>query len=524
MTTAPPPSDAFSALGAFRAIDSGTASADLSDLLGRHHAAIVQSGGTLVRQGEALARMEGETQKLLRKAKSEGRAEWVPGGDSKRMDARYLREDGSVLFGRVFEDVEMPNGTVEKVVRHGFLSDPFPVVAEQLRARNAHSSLTLAMHRAKRMNLADPWADPFVRKSFLQFRKAMQAVPGQTGEFLRTAFGSMAELKRVISNTANSGAELILVPTMANLRRPADLARRIPGLFRTREVASPSFKQPIVTGRALATRRGATTNTPAQYPVSDFVSGDTTLTVVDQVIMALIDPLWVSDASLILEDPMGFVLQWLESGYIDSLELAMLHGDTGTHQDAISSWTMGGLYTAGRLDGTNAATKWWKGVRARAYDDSNNISAGGSFDIADHFAAVEAMGNHGNESVAITGLHCLYTQVLPYSGFTTVDKMGALATQITGEIGKLGKSPLIISEMVPNDFANTGLYTGSGTTTEIVYVDPTAYEYYEYSGGADDFDQLYPDKGAQYVGMVRRGLFAPTCVDTEKPAAVSYNL
>lgn len=516
--------DAFERLGETRVINAGDSAEKLNELFSVHRAALLQDHGDLVRLREKVDRMVPEAQALLRQAKSEARAEFVPQGNARQMDARYLRPDGAVIFGRTVETVDMPGGDPEQVVRHGFLSDPHPVTEEQLRARNAHSGFTIAFHRAKKMN-ADPWRDPLVRKSFVNFRKAMLAVPGQTGEFLRSMFSSSAELKRVISNATGTGAELVLVPTMSNLRRPADLARRIPGLFAIREVASPSFKQPIVTGRALATKRGATGNDPTRYPVSTFTSSDVTLTVVDQVIMALIDPLWVSDASQILDDPMGLVLAWLESGYLDTLELAMLHADTaGTHQDAIATWTMGGLYTAGQLDGVNASSKWWAGIRARAYDDGNNISAGGSFDIADHFTAIEAMGNHGADAVAITGLHCLYTQILPYSGFTTVDKMGQLATQITGEIGKLGKNPLIISEMIPNDFANTGLYTGSGSTTEIVYVDPTSYEYYEYAGGADDFDQMYPDKGAQYVGMVRRGLFAPTCLATEKPAAVSYNL
>ena len=250
---------------------------------------------------------------------------------------------------------------------------------------------------------------------------------------------------------------------------------------------------------------------------------------IDQELTALVDPLWLEDAAATIADPMGLVTGWLAEGWADSWELAFLHGDTNaTHQDTLSSWTVGGYYTAGDLSGSNSPVAWWIGLRARAVDDSNTVSAGGSFDASDHFGALELLGTHaGRDPIIVTGLHALYTQLLDYSEFLTLDKLGSMATLITGEVGSIGSTPVVISQFISNDFdSSSGVYTGSNASTEMVYTSRSAWVYYDYVGSSQsrDFDVERPERGARYVGMVRRGLFSPVCLSTEKPAAILYNL
>ncbi len=331
----------------------------------------------------------------------------------------------------------------------------------------------------------------------------------------------------MIDGSSGSGGELIQNPTMGAVRRPTDLARRIPGLIQARQAPSTSFKAPIVTGRALAKLRGSTQADPSRYPVSNFTTSDTTISVVDRTVMALLDKLWATDSGMILADPIGFVMDWLMSGDIDSLAMAMLHGDTaGTHMDTLSTWTMGGLYTAGALDGSDTSLKFWLGLRGRAHDDSNTASASGTFSAADHFGAIELLGTRAGGSVAmLTGLHALYTQLLPLADFTTVDVAGPRATLQTGELGRIGNTPVIISQMLPNQFDTTsGVYTGSNLGSIAVYADLSAWTHYEHDGGSEDFDVSYPERGAQYIGMTRRSILTPEVISTEKPVAVLYNL
>ncbi len=521
------PSTPPDALGEILPFDRGTTLEHVRNLLQEHRAKINEVAGDLPRVMERVDRALPELQRQLAIAQSEACAIWVPGGDAERLE-RYLLPDGSVRLGRSKDSYLLPDGSTDEVVSHGFLTDPFPVTKEQDVAQRAYASLALAFMRAKRMKAGDnPWKDPLVRKSFNQFRRSMRSVPGKVGNFLRSMFSDPAVMARVVNNTSGTGGELISVPTVSQIRRPADLARRLVGLIPHMEVAAESFKQPTVSGRALAKKRGKTNNDPQRYSVATFTTSDTTLSVVDQVLNVLVDPLWAASASIILEDPMSLVYDWMMKGWADTWELAFLHGDTaGSHGDTINTWTMGGYYSAGDLGGSDSPLKWFMGFRAEAGDDAKTASAGGTWDAADHFSAIEMLGVHaGGNVVAITGLHCLYTQLLSYSGFTTVQNYGDRATLHTGEIGSIGGKPVIISEFMTNDVDSTsGFYTGSNASTSMLYVDLDAYTYYEHTPGSDDYDALYPERGAQYVGQVRRGLLAQNCVSTETPCALLYNL
>lgn len=516
--------DEIEALGQLKPIGEGATMADLSATLERHKAAIVQLGGSEGERAAKVERMMAEMRGQLAEIKANDlKARWEPDGSTSDMDRRYLLPDGTVRFKRGTRTITLPDGSTEQVATEGLLGDPKPVTRAQQEMQARYGAFALAVRFAGRDGSV--WANPIVRKSYTAFREALGALPGRVGDFCRAMLSDPELHKRVVSNTAGSGGELVEVPQISEIRRPYDLTRRVPGLIEVVQVQNPSFKQPIKTGRVLAKRRGATSNDPARYPIATFTTSEATITVVDRVANVLVDPQWVADAATLIADPMGEIMDWIEMGDADTLEAAFLHGDTAaTHQDTLSSWTMGGYYAAGDLDGTSSPLKFWIGFRARAFDDSATVAGGGSFTAATHFAALDAMGNRGANAIAITGLHCLYTQLLQYTNFLTVDKFGPQATVLTGQIGNIFGRPLIISEFVTNDLANTGLYTGSGTTTSMVYVDPMAYTHYSYSGGAGDFDVTYPERGARYVGMTRRGVLAPTCLSTEKPAALIYNL
>ena len=517
--------DDVEALGELKPLHDGASMRDLATLLERHKAAIVQISGSQGERSAAIERMMAELRGQLAEVKQHDlRARWEPGGEAHDLDRRYLMPDGTVRFKRGFREVVMPDGTMEREAAEGLLGDPKPVTRAQQEMQHRYGAFALAVRMA-RGEPGDIWANPFVRRAYVAFRASLASLPGRVGDFCRSMLADPEVFKRVISNTTGTGGELVAVPQISEIRRPYDLARRIPGLIQVRPISTPSIKQPQRTGRVIARRRGATSNDPARFPIATWTTAETTITVVDRVANVLLDSQWISDAATLIQDPMGEVMDWIEMGDMDTLEAAFLHGDTaGTHQDTLSSWTMGGYYAAGDLDGSTSPLKFWLGFRARAFDDSATVAGGGTFTAATHFAALDAMGNRGANAVAITGLHCLYTQLLQYTNFLTVDKFGPQATVLTGQIGNIFGRPLIISEFMTNDLANTGLYTGSGTTTSMVYVDPTAYTHWSLEGGAGDFDVTYPERGARYVGMTRRSVLSPNCLSTDKPCAVIYNL
>lgn len=514
--------DPLETLQQLKPVDSGVSAREISDTLNVHRSSLLALSGDLAAQRQLSQRLAADMERKLADHQRGASVEVIPLGGAAELDRFFLREDGSVRFKRESRVLGHFGGETISDDAPGLL-DSASVTPEHERLRRAYGGFAIAFHRARKMG-ANPSSDLLCRKAYKNFLRALHSLPGRTGDFCRKMLADPEMFKRVIGNAAGSGGELVAVPTVSNIIRPTDLARRIPGMVRMVNAPTPSFKQPIVTGRAIGRRRGATASDPARYTQSQLTTSDTTRTVVDIAFSALLDPQWVTDAATTIDDPMGLVQDLLANGYADTLEFAFLHGDTNA-QDTLSSWTLGGYYTAGDLDGTDSPAKFWIGWRGRAFDDSNNYAGGGSFDITDHFGALALMGNLASDARIITGLNCLYTDLLPLTQFLTRDLFGDQATIVTGQLGSIGGKPVIVSQFLANEYASTGLYTGSGTTNTLVYVNPDRYEYYEMDAGAGaDFDVIYPERGAQYVGMVRRGILVPNCMSTEKPCAVVVNL
>ena len=120
----------------------------------------------------------------------------------------------------------------------------------------------------------------------------------------------------------------------------------------------------------------------------------------------------------------------------------------------------------------------------------------------------------------------MYTQIMVLAEVITMDLFGPRASVAAGQVASVGGTPIIISQMMGNEFDTTsGLYTGSNLGAEIVTVNPAAYTHFTLDAGpSGDFDVLRQERGAQYVGMVRRSVLAPVIPAAETPCFVTYNL
>lgn len=513
-------SDIYEQVGEARSFDTGSAAKDAVDMVARHREAIIDLNRRGIKTEETIVRMMADTAELLKTAKAEAKTEWVPGGTSRQLDARFLRDDGGIQFGSFEQDIRFPDDSTFTQRGHGLLTTRDAVTPEHAALIRAYNEYGVATVLAKGGNSA---ARQDLRgRAFAKFRNAARAMPGRVGDNLRAMFNDSAMMKRVIGNASTTGAELIAIPTIADVRRPYDLDRRLVGLFRQGSPMSSAFKQASRTGRAIGRRRGATSGTPAVIPASTWATTDVTLTLVEMAINVLIDDSYLDEMSAVLDIP-SEVLDFIVSGAADTWEVAALHGDTAsTHQDAIATWTLGGYYTAGDLDGTSAATKFWIGLRARAFDDSTTVAGGGSFTAAIHGTALGLLGNLASGAVIVTGLTTLYTMLDANALFTTVDKFGPRATLTAGSLGAIGDKQVIISEFMKSDLPTSGLYTGSSATGSMIYVNPSAFTFHQ--GAESSWDVRYPEQGAVYMGMKSKALLASNTVSGEKPVALVINM
>lgn len=520
---------ALERIGTMKPIDRSAENAggEVIDTVNTHRAALIELEKRGAKTQEAMERMAAELAPKVQASRLSAGLAWSPEGETAQAESRYL--DGAELrLGT--RQVTMPeidhNGEVVLAERaeHGFLTDPHPVTVAQKRVQDAYGEYALA--RALGARSRDPGAlRKVTQRAFRKLVREMCDVPGQIGAWSRATLLDPVRLRAVISGTAGSGGELIKTPTLANVIRPTDIQRRIVANIQTIEAESSTFKKPVLSGRVLLRKRQAIADDPSRFTVTTMTTSDSTLTLVKLVAQVLLDADFATDAGLILGDAIGYIRMLLAQGKADSLEMMFLHGDTaGTHQDTLSSWTMGSRYTAGALAGTESQLTGWIGMRARAFDNSATVAGGGAFTATTHFNALLKLGANAAGARMAVGLPGLYSQLLSNALFTTVDKAGPAATLQSGQIGQVGDTPIDLTDFLAAEYASTGLYTGSGSTNTFVYYTPAGWRYFVHSAGGTEWDVTYPEKGAQYVGIKEEGLLDASIPSTENNSAVIINL
>lgn len=509
-----------------------------NDSMGKHLAqirALTERELTRGERDERIARMVAEMEEKQRQYERTARAEWAPAGDEGDVLARYTMPDGRIALRDHTIEIPTPDGGSVRHTQPGLLTDPYPASRRQAELQRAYTSWGLAALRARRMGarIAD---DKLAGPAYRTFALLARNYPGKIGEMFRGAFDKIADLATqaragAITGGTGYGLELIPVPTLDALRRPYDLARRIPGLFQQLPAPGPSWKEPTVTGRARAKRRGVTSDPPTAFSTVRFSTSDTTISIVNLVLNALVDSLFLADGAALLGDPMGFIQSWLGAGWVDSLETAILHGDTAaTHQDAIASWTLGSFYTAGDLGGSDDIVSLILGLRAWCMDQSGSAavsSAGGSWTSVTDFTAAKVKLTGGwsqGKLYYLCGLGHLYGDLAADTGLLYQYQVGPQATMLTGSVGMYMGAEVVVSQFIASEYANTGLYTGSGSLDTALLVNPDGFVLRELAAGEEDYQALYAERGANYVGMVRRIQFYPRAVSGEIPAVDIYNI
>lgn len=499
------------------------------DSIGHHRAAILDIDARLkageltsAERLERTERMQGEMAATLKAVKASERIVWEPSGDSALLDARFLDADGTPRFWPTKERVDLAGMPGFMLDVPGLLTDERPVTRGHQEVVAAYRAFAISYTMVR-----NGWreAEPLKAQSWKRLYSALNSLSGRTGEFCRSMLRDPAMFQRVINNVAGAGGELISNPTISTIRRPLILERRLAGLVPRQSTNNTTFKQAAITGHGLARLRGATTDAAISFTNQRFTTADSSISMKDMVVNALVDPNWLQDVFGVLADPIGEIQRWLDQSMADTFEAALLHGDsTATHEDTLTSWTLGNYFTAGQLDGADSPLRFWKGLRRRAVDDSVTGSASGSFTAATHWGRIGAMGNHGSAAVMIMGLSTFYLSILANTLFTSYNAMGAAGTFLTGKLGAVGSTPIVISEFMPKEFSTVdGLYTGSNKGNAIVYADLGAYMYYMMANGAGDYDVSYPERGARYLGMTDRAVLVANVPSGEIPVSYLYN-
>ncbi len=275
---------------------------------------------------------------------------------------------------------------------------------------------------------------------------------------------SLPHFSRMFADNAGEGAEWQPDVQGARLLEYMQLPRVVAGLFREVEVTDGMTNPFLTSGLqpyAVGTPAAGDLD-PALLQASQIGTSEITYNVHTFAVNTIANRDASEDSIVAFAPTMrAAAAQALLDGREDAIlnsDNAASHGDTG-----IDSWTAGGRWTAGSAADHR---KTFLGLRHRAIDDSATSDFDGS-NISVDFVKLHGKLTKGwsqADLVAITSLEALIYHFLVDSNFLTIDKIGQVATLLTGQVGAVAGVPLVISEFMSAEMNTNGIYDNSTKT------------------------------------------------------------
>ena len=253
-------------------------------------------------------------------------------------------------------------------------------------------------------------------------------------------------------DTSGEGGTWVPTGIGAELHERVRASGKIAPLFSTIDLPTNPWKWPIEGSDATAYRVAEPTGDTESKP-SASTPGTVAATFDAEIFggRVLISRSLEADSALAI---IPYITRKLVQAMVDAEEKAILDGDTdGTHQDSdVGAST------------TDARTAW-DGLRKRAIANASNNGAG-ALTVALLNTTRGGMGKWGlnpAELVFIVGVSSFF-DLLGDSNVVTVDKMGAQASILNGQLASVYGIPIIVSEHVRENLNASGVYDGITTT------------------------------------------------------------
>ncbi len=210
-------------------------------------------------------------------------------------------------------------------------------------------------------------------------------------------------------------------------------------------------------------------------------------------------------------------VRFAAQAFVDAEETAILNGDTdGTHQDSdVGAST------------TDARTAW-DGLRKRGLANAGSSGGNATATVAKVRTARALMGKWGLNPMDLVAISAIgpYYDLLGDSEVTSVEKYGAAATILNGELAKVAGVPLVVSEHIREDMNASGVYDGSTTDrTSIILVNRRQWALGQRMAiDVEVDDSIYRETYQRVVVAFMREDFQNLGASADDDTAVLYNI
>jgi len=270
-------------------------------------------------------------------------------------------------------------------------------------------------------------------------------------------------------------------------------------------------------------RNAISSDDPANYTGSTPVTADATITVSNMAVRVVYDEMDAEDAVIAMEPLVRqLVVDAINDGYCD----AMINGDTNaTHQDTIAAWNIRSRWGASGLGGTADHRRLFIGLRALATDRSQTVNMGSVQSVVGLMSTlVGGMGERAAGQLAIiVSPEVFYQKLMSDTNVLTLDKLGANATLLNGQLASVFGHPIVVSRWLSADLAASGVFTdGTGGLSGALAVDLSAFRHYQRRNTLVELDRDIKTGGTHVVATLRR-CFKTVSGSTEAVSRFGYN-
>ena len=330
-------------------------------------------------------------------------------------------------------------------------------------------------------------------------------------------------ITRAFSDASGVGAEWIPDLLLPELFSKLYQAGNVEALFPTLTMPGKEVRLPFLTLQVKPyLKSGATWGT---ITAEDDTTAQTALTAQSLAARITVDEDASADSIVMGLD---YARGALSSAISHAVEDAIINGDTdATHQDLIASWNPVSRWNSTGLGGSDDHRVGFLGLRAYCFDNGSTRPGGSD---SDHYKGILETratldGAHGTSGdLALIASPSFYLKrLLPVDEVATVDKLGAQAQVLTGQVASISGMPVIVSDFMTADLATTGLYDNTTTTqTGYLVVDRSRWMMGNYKATTVDVDREIVN-GTIEVVATRRCIFKSVDA-TAKNVAFTFDI
>jgi HK97 family phage major capsid protein len=318
-----------------------------------------------------------------------------------------------------------------------------------------------------RMLMSDPYTPKLDARLYRHLKKAPRAIA--------------PSITKAFNDQAGTGAEFIPDQFVSDLYQTFALPNRLRSMLTRVQADRNTLLIPRLNRGGRPYIKGEiTVDSPlAQYTTSTPSTGDHTISIKGLATSYVLDDAAVEDAALAV---LPIFSQQIAADIEDAFEDCMINGDTtATHQDDIANWNIRSRWGASGLGGSSDHRRTFLGMRAAAYDQASQQDQGTTLTSAEILFGMAKLGELGASGlVMVVSPEFMINHLMGLTELITIDKFGANASIVAGQIGSIFGIPVVMSRFLSADLESSGLFLNSGSKDKTGYLLFNAASWYLY--------------------------------------------